>query len=656
MSNLNNTISQNFSSDSSIRKNRKIINQIKSAINLQHFENAKPSFYNNNKSPNNTSKKDYIRHQWSLKRDEIIVKELKIKKTDLINELKSATYERIVQIFETKRKNIKIINVIISLIDLITISLINVSHFMFLNKNFKLNKNINIIRLFCTFFSIINSILVVIRLFILKHIRLIKYVLNIRLTYPPRNINYLKAFLEILIHLLFPYPYFSYKVSNKEYFESYTTVYTSDMILLILSFIRIYTISRLFLLTLDFRSIRLWKLFNNKKILIFKYRCLIQSHPVLTNLSLMIIFLIITTYVFQILENIEEKDQKLNFYNSFWLLSQTIINCGFGEYEIKTTSTRILIALVILFGFHITISLILAILSTFEYQTENEIKAYQQIKLVYNKNQKNTSYSIYFEHYLKYKLIRIKDTLKSHKRLNNSSVLQKINISLALRLPFHHERDNMIFKILNMKNQLKIDKEKYFLNILGKLKFEPTFNDFFNFVKNKFDIRMKECIYRTDKNLDILISYHTFFCENIKEFYCNALDIYYQSNRITNLMLLIFWTGSRFNIKDFDNLIKYKVIGIKEFDLKYREFRLIYYSRIKKRKFLGKNNNDIKLSKLSKDSDSLNKFSDNIEFESDLYDSYDYEFYDDEEFENESSAVEKNSNSAEMSSFLIGNY
>ena len=46
MSNLNNTISQNFSSDSSIRKNRKIINQIKSAINLQHFENAKPSLYN----------------------------------------------------------------------------------------------------------------------------------------------------------------------------------------------------------------------------------------------------------------------------------------------------------------------------------------------------------------------------------------------------------------------------------------------------------------------------------------------------------------------------------------------------------------------------------------------------------------------------------
>ena len=48
MSNLKNTISQNFSSDSSIRKYRKLLNQIKSDINFQHFENAKPSLYNIN--------------------------------------------------------------------------------------------------------------------------------------------------------------------------------------------------------------------------------------------------------------------------------------------------------------------------------------------------------------------------------------------------------------------------------------------------------------------------------------------------------------------------------------------------------------------------------------------------------------------------------
>ena len=101
MSNLNNTTSQNYYLESPIRSTRKNkkINQIKSASNL-HLDNPKTSFFNNSKLSNSLSKKDYPRHQWSLKRDEIVLKELKIKKNDLINELKSASYERIVEIFE----------------------------------------------------------------------------------------------------------------------------------------------------------------------------------------------------------------------------------------------------------------------------------------------------------------------------------------------------------------------------------------------------------------------------------------------------------------------------------------------------------------------------------------------------------------------------
>ena len=168
---------------------------------------------------------------------------------------------------------------------------------------------------------------------------------------------------------------------------------------------------------------------------------------------------------------------------------------------------------------------------------------------------------------------------------------------------------------------------------------------------------MKDCIYKTDKNLENLISYHNYFCDNITEYYHNVLDAFYQSNRITNLMLLIFWTGSRFNIKDFDNLIKYKVIGIKEFDLKYREFRLLFYSRNKKRKYLGLNNNDIKLSKISKDSDLLNKFSENNnEFDSDFYDFEDFEYDEEDEIENDTNIMEKSSNGGEFSSFQNGNY
>jgi hypothetical protein len=350
-----------------------------------------------------------------------------------------------------------------------------------------------------------------------------------------------------------------------------------------------------------------------------------------------------STYFYQILENLEDNEKKINFSNSFWLLSQTIVNCGFGDYQIKTSLTRILVILVIIFGLHFSISFILSILSSFEYQTENEIKAYHQIKLVYSKNQKNTSYSIYFEHYLKYKLIKMKDSLKSHKKNSDSNVLQKFNISLALKVPLYHDKDNMLFKILSLKNHLKIIKDKYYLNVLAKLKVEPTFNDFFNYVKNKFDVRMKDCILKTEKNMESIINLHTFFCENITEYYHNVLETYYQSNRITNLMLLIFWTGGRFNIRDFDDLVKYKVIALKEFDLKYREFRL-FFSKNKKRKIVV--NNDPKLSKISKESDLISIFGyDNImeeDYDSEYDDFEDFEIDEEEEMNESNNFIEQN--------------
>ena len=632
---------QNFLSQSPIRsprKKKKITQMLKSSVNLRRFEHSRPSIFSISKLSklSSHSRHNYPRYQWSIKRDEILIKEVSSIKTNFIHQLQNASYGNIVILFQKNRIYIKTINVIVFIIDFVVCFLLIVSYNLFINNNMELNKKINTFRLFSGFLSIINCFLVVIRLFVLKKIRLIKYVLNIRLTYPPRHLNYFKIFTEIFIHLLFPYPYFSFKMMKK--LNDCNIIYSSDMFLFILGFFRLYTCSRLFLLTLDFRSIRVWKLFNNKKIFIFKFRYLIQTHPILTNIILIVLFLFIATFFFQIFENIEQ-NQKLNFYNTFWLLSQTILNCGFGDYQIKTPTGRIFIFIIFFFGLHLSISLILSILNLLDYQTEKEIKAYQQIKLVYNKNQKNTFYSIYFEHYLKYKLIKIKDSLKTHQKIDNSNVLKKINISLALKVPLYHDKDNMIFKILSLKNHLKIIKDKYYLNVLAKLKVDPTFNDFFNYVKNNFDVRMKECILKTEKNIESIINLHTFFCDNITGYYHNVLETYYQSNRITNLMLLIFWTGGRFNIKDFDDLVKYKVIALKEFDLKYREFRLIF-SKNKKRKIVM--GNDMKLTKVSKESDLISGYGyDN--FMDEGYDS-EFDYYEDFEFEEEDEMNEVNHN------------
>ena len=640
--------SKNFYSLSPVRSPRKVrkVNKIiKSSVNLHNFDNNRPSFFSTSKFSNN-SKYLLPRHQWSMKRDQIIYNELNSRRKDFISNLQSASYDTILYLLLKNKNNVKKVNIIVFCIDFITIILLSLSYFLFINNDLKLNKKINILRMISFLLSIINSILVVIRLIFLKNIRLMKYVLNIRLSYPNNKINYLKAVIEVIIHLLFPYPFFSYIYEYKDNIENLTIFYTSDMFLLIFSYLRVYTFFRLFLLSFDFRAIRLWKLFNNKRILLFKLKYLNQSHPIKINLILLLLFLLITNFLFQILENIKEKDKKLDFYNSFWILCQTIVNCGFGDYQIKTEATRLLIVFVGFFGLHFSISLIISILQSFEFQTENEIKAYQQIKLVYNKNQKNTSYSIYFEHYLKYKLIKIKETLKTHKKISTSNVLQKINISLALKVPLYHYRDNMVFKLLAMKNHLTTLKEKYFLNILGKLKIEVTFNDFYNYVKNKFDIKMKECITKTGKNIENISIYHDFFCDNITEYYHNIIETYYLSNKITNLMLLIFWTGGRFSIKDFDELVKYKVIGIKDFDLKYREFKLLYNNRNKKKKLL----NEFKYSRISKESDLFNKY----DYYYDDYESYfdpeDYEIDEENENENENENETENENNSEKSS------
>ena len=620
------TTTKNFLSQSPVRsprKRQKISQIIKSSVNFHH---SRPSVFNNTKlcKYSSLSKKHYPRHQWSMKRDEIVVKEINSSQNNFIQQLQTGSYDRIVVMLTKNRLYIKIINIVVFIIDFICCCLFIMSYNLFIINDSKLNRNINILRMVSGLLAILNCFLLVIRLFILKKIRLMKYVLNIRLTYPLNHLNYCKAIFEVSIHLIFPYPFFSYQFTER--INNYTIIYSSDMFLFILSFMRLYTFSRLFLLTLDFRFIRIWKLFNNKKLILFKFKCFFQSHPILSNIILIILFIFIASFFFQILENVKEDDLKINFYNGIWLISQTILNCGFGDYQIKTTPGRILIFIVFFIGLHLSISLILSILNLLDYQNENEIKAYQQIKLVYNKNKKNTFYSIYFEHYLKYKIIKIKESLKSHEKIDNSKVLKKINISLALKVPLYHDKDNMLFKILSLKNHLKIIKDKYYLNVLAKLKVEPTFNDFFYYVKNKFDVRMKDCIVKTEKNMESIINLHTFFCENITEYYHNVLETYYQSNRITNLMLLIFWTGGRFNIRDFDDLVKYKVIALKEFDLKYREFRL-FFAKNKKRKIVV--GHDIELSKISKESDLISIFGyDNI-----MEEDYDSEYDDFEEFE-----------------------
>ena len=97
---------------------------------------------------------------------------------------------------------------------------------------------------------------------------------------------------------------------------------------------------------------------------------------------------------------------------------------------------------------------------------------------------------------------------------------------------------------------------------MAKLKFEPTISDFFNYIIKRFDIKIDQCNYKTKKYINNISLFHNLLSEGITEYYHNVIEVFYDSNKLTNLMLLMFLTGSQFIINYSVDLIKYKSIKL----------------------------------------------------------------------------------------------
>jgi hypothetical protein len=304
---------------------------------------------------------------------------------------------------------------------------------------------------------------------------------------------------------------------------------------------------------------------------------MVQNIPIIFYSIILTIFLFLSSYIFSLLENIKEKEHRNKTYNILWIIFQSIINCGYGDKKIKTFTTKMFMIIIISIGLYLFTSFILSCLKFFDFSSERELKTYQKIKIIYSKNEKRNEYNLYFECYLKYKMTKIKESLKSHKSNFTMNMDKKITIALDVQSPFN--KQNPLFRSLNLKNQLKILKDKYYLSILAKLKFEPTISDFFNYIIRRFDVKMEKINIKTHKNVNELALFHKYFCNGITEYYHNAIEVFYDSNKLINLMQLIFWTGCQFTIKDYDELIKFKVVQLKDFDIKFKEFKLIFEDR-----------------------------------------------------------------------------
>ena len=563
--NSNNTFKTNKSATNNFNFDLDTNNR-KSLLNHRYFSYAT--------SP--IKKKKFI---WIKKKDTLVQKN-RFKTKKLFEKLNLNNYNEVLEYYLKFRRRIVIIDLIfISLIEIFSAYFSFKSYKMILQNEFKLNDKINYYRLLNLGFSFLAIIILIIRRVTYKNLKIIKYLLNIKLTYPSLKINYKKLIIEFIIHLIQPYPYLTYSYTDhKDQDNNFTTFFSIDLILVVLSYLRLYTLSRIILPTTNHRNIRIWKFYGNRGLYKKKFKKFIQDSSILFYFIILIIFISLSSFLYSLFENIVEDKFRLKSYNCIWVITQSIIDCGYGDKKIKTFPSKIFLIFIISLGLFLFSSFIISCLRIFEFPSENELKAYQKIKVIYSKNEKNNSYNLYFEHYLKYKMTKIKESLKSFKS-DLSYDNHKIRIAVELKSPSIHIKNKNLFRTLDLKNELKSLKEKYYLSILAKLKFEPTISDFFNYIIKRFDVKIEKCNYKTNKTIRSLTLLHNFICEGITEYYHNVIEVFYDSNKLTNLMLLIFWTGCQFTIKDYDELIKYKVIQLKDFDIKYKEFKLIFEDR-----------------------------------------------------------------------------
>ena len=594
-------------------------NKIPNDINYDTENGNKKNFYSK-KSLSSVIHLNRKRiYSWKKKKDKIILKDAFGNKK-LFLKLKDYDYKSILNLYLSQNKKLNIIDIfIVSILDIISLILLSLSYHLLLENNLKLNSKINLYRLIGLILSCISIIFITIRRIIYKEISILKYILNIKLKYPSSRKNIKKLFLEYIAHIIQPYPYITYNfIFYKDEDNNFTTIFSIDMIFVVLSFLRLYTLSRIFLITTYYRNIRIWNFYGNNNVYKKILKKFIQDSPILFYLIVLIFFLFTFSYIYSLLENIVEINYRYSFYNCLWIIIQSTLNSGFGDEKIKTKPTQIFLIFTICISLFLFSSFITSLLKLCEFSSEKELKAYQKIKIIYSKNEKNKSYNLYFEHYLKYKMTKVKETLKTHKL--NYTFDEESKLNIALEKPYNQINNNL-FRSLDLKIQLKLLRDKYYRSFLAKIKFEPTITDFFNYIIKRFDVKMQKCIFKINKNINNLVIYHNFLCCEITDYYHNVIQNFYDSNKVTNLMLLMFWIGNKYTLNSYDELIKFKTIQLKEFNIKYKEFKLIYEDRIIK----FHKNIESKRSKYIREVDLNN--TENFQFDYDDYDDSDFDDY-----------------------------
>lgn len=341
-------------------------------------------------------------------------------------------------------KKIKYIDTITTLIDLVTIFIFYNDHFDYIDHDLTISDNSNILRFILLGTSVIVCIMLFFRYKIKFHLNRILYELDCKkgtaLGPKSKRKKNRMMIIEIVIHILQPYPHIKYSFTMDIVGSQIT--YSLNMVLYFLCTLRCY---------LMIKVIRYWNLYSterSKKILkffdkhsnsdLFLYKANLDQRGFVTLSCFGIIVLIYFSLLLKVLEYYKyDKSNPFNYYwNSIWYLIVTMGTIGYGDITPKTVIGRIIGVLVCLVGV-VVLSLIVVTLTIFTYLDSDELVAYNAI------NSLDTSYikKNKIQEYIKKILLgRIKYKFK---RVDLQCILDKYQLELdkvECNLEMHKQR------------------------------------------------------------------------------------------------------------------------------------------------------------------------------------------------------------------------
>jgi hypothetical protein len=177
--------------------------------------------------------------------------------------------------YQRIKKQLMFLDIFCLIMNLIVVLWLFFNHFEYNSHNYSCTKSDNIQRIICLGFSFCVIISLTIRYIIHKNYQFLKYLLALRINFPKPNVDYKNLIIEIICHIIQPYPYLNNKFTFTSGDFGEEVIYSLDMFLCLLSFIRFYTILKLVKIYNGYSNIRSEKINNfygNSKTFLFMYR------------------------------------------------------------------------------------------------------------------------------------------------------------------------------------------------------------------------------------------------------------------------------------------------------------------------------------------------------------------------------------------------